>query len=158
MAPSVAEQAAFYRAALWLGLVRGREVTDWADGLLARATDPPAGLVDLATVHEHDVTALRHALLALGPERTPWPVAQAVLGLVARQLASGRRSFHDTRTVLWQARQGLALPSDAAETLKQFELAGLLAGSAALPAEVEAGMRAWLASFAGADAAFTPGR
>lgn len=154
MPPSVADHAAFYRAALWLGLVRGREVIAWADDLLAASPVPAPGLVELATVHEHDVTALRHALLALGPERQPWPVAQAVLGLVARDLNDGRRSVTDTRTVLLQARQGLTLPPEATETLKQFELEGLREDHAAQPTDFEVRVRTWLAPFAAAAAPF----
>ena len=42
VALDVSDQAAFYRAALWLGLVRGAEVVAWAESLLVAAPDAPA--------------------------------------------------------------------------------------------------------------------
>lgn len=148
MPPSIADRAAFYRAALWLGLVRGREVVAWADALVSATPAPPAGLIEVSVTHEHDVTALRHALLLLGPERPPFSVGEAVLGLAARHLTDGTRSFHDTCTVLRQARQGLTLPAEAIETLKRFELQGMGVDAGTPPTELEAQVRAWLVPFA----------
>ena len=106
-------------------------------------------------MHEHDVTGLRHALLGLGPERPPWPVVQAVLGLAARQLAAGDRSFDDTCTVLTQARQWLPVPTAVADELKQFELGRMRDAHLGPPSDLDARVRSWLARFAGAETAFT---
>lgn len=153
MAP-LDQQATFFRTALYLGLVTGRDVVAWADGLLAVGSDPPPAVVHLAAVPEHDITGLRLALLRLGPEREPWPVTQGVLGLVARQLEDGRRSLHDTRTVLHQLRQGVAVPADVADTLKAFEVEGMRDD----PVGLDSRLREWLRRFSGADAPFTPAR
>lgn len=151
---TIARQAAFYRAALWLGLVPGAEVVAWAETLLVAAPDAPAALVDLAVVDAQDVSGLRHALLALGPERPPWPVMQAVFGLIGRQLEDGRRTVADTCTVLTQARQWLSLPANLADDLKQFELARLRENAAEPSPDLDVRVRACLARFAGADAPF----
>jgi gamma-glutamylcyclotransferase (GGCT)/AIG2-like uncharacterized protein YtfP len=150
----VSDRAAFYRAALWLGLVPGAEIVAWADELLTSAPDTPSAIVNLAAVPEHDVTGLRLALLRLGPEGPPWPVVQAVLGLAARQLTEGRRSFDDTCTVLQQARQWLPVPADVADELKQFELARLLDPQDDRMRDLEPKVRTWLGRYAGAEAAF----
>lgn len=150
-----AQQAAFYRTALWLGLVRGAEVVQWAETLLVAAPDAPAALVDLAVVDAEDVSGLRHALLRLGPERPPWPVVQAIFGLVGRQLTAGTRTVADTCTVLMQARQWLPLPPDLADELKQFELARMGALAAGPVIDLDARVHAWLAPYAGLDTPFT---
>ncbi len=95
-----------------------------------------------------------NALLTPGPERPPLPVAYAVLWLVARQLADGRRSFRDTRPVLVQVRQGLTLPPEATETLKQFELEGMREDHAAHPDRLRGPGAHVLAPFAAAATPF----
>lgn len=151
---TLARQAAFYRAALWLGLVPGAEVVTWAERLLVAAPDAPAAFVDLAVVDAQDVSGLRHALLALGPERPPWPVVQAIFGVVGRQLTDGLRTVSDTCTVLTQTRQWLPLPAELADELKQFELARLRESHGEPSPDLSVRVGAWLARFSGTETPF----
>src|SRR5205814_865172 len=110
-----AEDAAFYRAALLLGLLRGQTVIDWADQILGSESAPPAGFVDIATTPPDDLTLLRERLFAVaGPKESP-AVVRRVIGLVQEDLASGRRSFQDTMTVLKQLRAFVTVDRDVNE-------------------------------------------
>ena len=117
---SLRDEAAFYRAALLLGLVRGEDVVRWADEVLGREADAPSPLVELSTIEPDSITALRQQLFELSGEGETNEVVGRVLGLVQRDLASGRRSFDDTRTVLKQLRAFLKLNRDLNEQLKEF--------------------------------------
>jgi len=156
MVPDLGEQAAFLRAALWLGLVRGQEVVAWAEARLLAAPGAPAGLAALAAVPAHDVTALRHALLDLGPEHPPARVVEAVFGRVFRQWHAGHRTVIDTCTVLTQARQWLPVPPATADAIRALELARHdVEAERGLP-DLEGRLGTLLGSFADADAAFIP--
>ena len=60
-----ASQAALYRAALLLGLMRGEDVIAWADAVIASDAAAPAACVEIATTPPGDLTALRERLFAL---------------------------------------------------------------------------------------------
>ena len=143
------EQAAFFRAALFLGLVRGETVVQWADETLARWSDVPAAFVEIASIPAGDLTALRLALLRLCDEREPDRVIRAVLGLVRHQLASGRRSFGDTMTVLKQMRGSIKLAPELADTLRQFELQFLRASRTGEMTPLEVHVHDWLKQHGG---------
>ena len=49
-ADSTADEAAFYRTALYLGLVRGEMVVAWADARLTESTTPGPALIGLAMI------------------------------------------------------------------------------------------------------------
>lgn len=117
----IAEQAAFFRTALYLGIVRGEAVIAWADGILAAAPAPDHALIVLAMTPQHDLSALRHALLPLSGEMITKRVADALLDVISTQWRSGQRSFGDTMTVLAQFRGTRLLPPELAEQLRQFE-------------------------------------
>jgi hypothetical protein len=105
------EDAAFYRAALLLGLIRGGEVIRWADSVLAE-DQPPAAFADIATTPPDDLTLLRERLFAVSGDQVPSAVVRRLLGVAYGDLASGRRSFSDTMTVLKQMRAFIALDRD----------------------------------------------
>jgi len=114
------DEAAFRRAALLLGLMRGDDVLRWADEAIAQDASAPEALIELSTTDPGDLTALRLRLFELSGEGESAEVVARVLGLVQRDLASGRRSFDDTRTVLKQLRAFLKLNRDLNEQLKAF--------------------------------------
>lgn len=118
MTSSHREQAALYRAALLLGLVRGDVVIQWADELLASDAGLSAALVEIATTPADDLTLMRQRLLGLCDDRESPEVMRALLGLVHGDLASGRRSFKDTMTVLKQLRGFLKVNPALNEQLK----------------------------------------
>src|SRR5687768_18490653 len=102
---STADRAAFYRAALLLGLVPGERVVRWADDVIAHRESPKAAFIDISTIPPGDVTSMRHALFRLGGEPESQAVLRAVLGLISHHLAIGRRSVADTMTVLGRSEE-----------------------------------------------------
>ena len=112
------EDAAFYRAALLLGLLRGQAVIDWADQILGSEATPPAGFVDISTTPPDDLTLLRERLFAVATPKESAVVVGRLIGLVQRDLVSGRRTFPDTMTVLKQLRAFMAVGRDLNEQLK----------------------------------------
>jgi|SRR5689334_20399398 len=146
MAVDHAEQAMFYRAALLLGLIRGERIVAWADAVLAADAAPPPAFVDLATCPPDDLTLMRQRLLLLASSRESEAVVHGLVGLIHRDLASGRRSLADTMTVLKQLRAFVAVTRDTNEQLKTLgvDMAMSPSGSPA-HAEAEARVRAWLA-------------
>lgn len=140
------EHASFYRAALLLGLVRGDRVITWADAVLGVDPSAPPAFVDLATCPPDDLTLMRQQLLPLAPGKEPEAVVRALIGLVHRDLASGRRSFSDTMTVLKQLRAFVAVNRELNEYLKTLGV-DIWQSPPGTPAraEAEAGVRAWLA-------------
>ena len=115
---SYREQATFYRAALLLGLMRGDAVVEWSDRVLAVDPHAPSAFVDVAATPADDLSAMRHALYPLCDDREPASVVRAILGLVAQDLETGRRSFDDTMTVLSQVRRFLRVDATTNEELK----------------------------------------
>jgi hypothetical protein len=152
--PDHFERAAFYRAALFLGLVDGATVVRWADDTLSRTATVPAAFVEIASTPPGDLTALRLALLDLCGEQGPTRVVTAVLGLIGRHLSSGRRSLGDTMTVLKQFRGSVRLAPETADALRQFEVQfarALLTGDLTT---LETRLYPWLGRYAGADEPF----
>ena len=141
------EQAAFYRAALLLGLVRGRVVVKSADAAIASDDNPSAALIEIAGTPPDDLTLLRQRLLALCDDGESTEVIRALLGLVHADLASGRRSFKDTMTVLKQLRGFLKVDPALNDQLKTLgvDVAMASAGSSEFAA-AEQRVRDWLAS------------
>jgi hypothetical protein len=144
----VRNQAALYRAALLLGLVRGDVVIRWADSVIEEGDTAPYAFIELSTIDPADVTALRHALLALCDEKENDVVARKLLALIDADLRSGRRSYKDTLMVLRQMRSFLKLPRPVDDQIKTL----LVESYAAKPEEgaiVELRAREWLAGNAG---------
>ena len=112
------DEAAYYRAGLLLGLLKGAEVVSWADAAIGADPSPPAALVEISTTDADDMSALRRLLFDLSGERESADVVRRVLGLAQKDLSSGRRSFADTMTVLKQLRAFLKLDRDLNEHLK----------------------------------------
>jgi hypothetical protein len=143
-----AEQAAFFRAALLLGLVRGEAVVEWSDRVLTDDANAPAAFVDIASTPTGDLTALRHALYPLCEGHESTAVVQRLLALVADDFDRGRRSFDDTVTVLSQVRRFLQLDSATDDGLKALLVEVWRARhrlGGAEPAAAESSLRAWLA-------------
>jgi hypothetical protein len=112
------EEATFYRAALLLGLIRGAAVVEWSDAVLARDPNAPAAFAEIASTPADDLSGMRHALFPLCDDREPPTVIRSILGLVRKDLESGRRAFDDTVNVLSQVRRFLKLDAATDESLK----------------------------------------
>jgi len=123
--------ASLYRAALLLGLVRGAAVIRWADEVIGTDPAPPPAFFEIASTQPDDLTGLRARLLELCEAKESPEIVRALIGLVHRDLASGRRGFGDTMTVLKQLRAFVAVDRDLNERLKAFgvDLALAPAGS-----------------------------
>ncbi|MBI5543627.1 MAG: hypothetical protein HY901_07050 [Deltaproteobacteria bacterium] len=147
---SIRESATFYRAALWLGLVRSEDVVRWADSLIEAGSDGLDALCEVALTPPHDLTALRRALQLMAEERESQGVVAQLLELVAADLAAGRRSARDTITVLGQMHSGIALPKELREALHPFGIQYSLASAGVENAieDLEARLRDWLLPWA----------
>ena len=147
-AVNYADQAALYRAALLLGLVRGDEVIRWADLVIGEDASAPAAFVEIATTDPDDLTSLRERLLAIGEARESSQVVRRLIGLVQRDLASGRRTLQDTMTVIKQLRAFVAVDRDLNEHLKALGVDIFMApaGSQAR-ADAEQRVRDWLRQY-----------
>ena len=100
-----------------------------------------------------DLTRLRDALLPLAEEIESPDVVRELLGVVARDLADGRRNVEDTMRVLTQTRRLLAVPADWERAIDSLVDDHMLAtaGVAGNLDEIGARASAWLARFAGAE-------
>lgn len=146
MAVDYAEQATFFRAALLLGLIRGERVVAWSDAVIASEPSPPAAFTDLATTPTDDLTTMRQRLLAIGREKESEDVVRALADLVHRDLASGRRTFGDTMTVLKQLRAFVAVGSVLNEQIKTLGVDVAMAPpNTPERAAAESRVRTWLA-------------
>jgi hypothetical protein len=114
------DEAAFYRAALLLGLVRGEDVVRWADDAIGREGTAPPALMEISITDPGDLTVLRQRLFEISGEGESAGVVRRLFGLAHAQLSSGRRSFADTMTVLKQLRAFLKLDRDLNEHLKSL--------------------------------------
>src|SRR5436305_87446 len=139
------EEAAFYRAALLLGLIRGSDVVTWADEVIGVEPSAPAALVELSTTPPDDLSALRERLFEAGGGAESPIVIRRVIGLVQKDLASGRRNFQDTMTVLKQLRAFVKVDRELNEQLKTLGVGVAVAapGSDARAA-AEQRVRDWL--------------
>jgi hypothetical protein len=141
-----AEQATFFRAALLLGLIRGERVIAWADEVLAGDPGVPSAFVEIATTPASDLTQLRQRLLLVGSEVESDTVFRAIVGLVHRDLSSGRRSMGDTMTVLKQLRASIKVTPALNDRLKTMGVdVAMTAPDTRERADAEARVRAWLA-------------
>jgi hypothetical protein len=138
-----ATQAGVYRGALLLGLARGEEIVGWADSAIGGDPKAPPELVEISTTPPENITALRQRLFDIGGEGNSPLVVRRIIGLVHRDLASGRRGFADTMTVLRQLRAFLKLDRDLNEHVKALGVDVALGRDGA-----EARVRDWLQSFA----------
>ena len=148
--PDDAEQAAFYRTALFLGLVRGETVVRWADDVLAGSADAPEAFVEIASIPAGNLTALRLALLQVGDEHAPLRVIGAVLGLIGRHFESGQRSFGDTMTVLKQMRGSVRLTPDLVDDMRRFEIQLVRWTAMGDTTALESRVRQWFEPYEGA--------
>ena len=144
------DRAAFYRAALLVGLVRGEEVIAWADEVIAADAPAPAAFIDIATTAPSDLTVLRHRLLMATDEHESPAVVGSLLGVVNRDLASGRRTLPDTMTVLKQLRAFIRVDRALNEQLKTLGVdVALAAPGSPQRADAEQRVRGWLHQFDG---------
>ena len=146
---SYIEAATFHRAALLLGISDGETVIAWADLVLEVDPVPPAAIADVVLVPPGDLSAMRAALQPLAAATESPRVLRALLGVIARDVHTGRRSVKDTVTVLSQVRRGIFIPQQmhwALDTIEDdFMLAN--AGVTSELADCEGRVRAWLAPF-----------
>jgi len=145
------EQAAFYRAALLLGLLPGSLVVNWADAAIGRDPEAPPPFVEIASTPATDITALRHALLQLCDDRPSDGVIQALLDLIGRDLASGRRGLRDTMTVLRQVRGFLALTPALNDEIRSLGVDFFFASRDGDIVKFESRLRDWLAPYQSAE-------
>jgi hypothetical protein len=148
--------ATFYRAALLLGIVSGEDVIAWADAVIARDADAPSQLIDLSMIPSSDLSELRHALQPLTTDTESLAILRALFDRARNDLESGRRDATDTITVLRQARSFLKLPSDMYDDVGLLQNDFMLANARVIgnTDAVIARLHAWLAPFAGSEAAF----
>lgn len=140
--PDYSLEATYYRTALLLGLTRGEAVHQWAEQVIEQDPEPPHAFFEVATVPPTDLSALRDALWPLVAEPDPSVVLEAVLGLLHEDLASGRRTFTDTLTILRQMRSMLRLPPDMYASLNAALVASVTESARGLP------IVRWLQQFA----------
>jgi hypothetical protein len=139
------EHATFYRAALLLGVLRGERVIAWADAALGGDPSAPAAFSDIASTPAADLTLLRQNLLLLASEKESPAVVGALVDLIHRDLASGRRSFGDTMTVLKQLRAFVAVGASMNDALKTLGVdVAMNAPGTRQRADAEERVRAWL--------------
>jgi hypothetical protein len=144
-----AEQAALFRAGLLLGLVRGEEVVGWADQILGGDAAAPPAFVEIATTSPDDLTRLRDQLLDVCGTGESEVVVRRLLGLVQRDLATGRRGFRDTMTVLKQLRAFVTVTRDMNEQVKALGVDVAMASpGTADAAAAERRVRVWLRQYA----------
>lgn len=149
MTGQYADQAAFYRAALLLGLVRGEPVVAWADTVIASDPQAPPAFAELATTDVNDLTLLRERLWILAGEQESAVVIRPLIGLVHRDLESGRRSLPDTMTVLKQLRAFIRVDATLNEQVKTLGLdIAIAAPGSQQRADAEQRVRDWLAQYA----------
>jgi hypothetical protein len=140
--PDYSLEATYYRTALLLGLIRGDAVHQWAEQVIEQDPEPPHAFFEVASVPSTDLSAVRDALWPLVTEPDPSVVLEAVLGSLHEELASGRRGFTDTLTILRQMRSMLRLPSDMYAGLNAALVASVTEGAGGLP------IVRWLEQFA----------
>jgi hypothetical protein len=131
--PDYSLEATYYRTALLLGLIRGEAVHQWAEQVIEQDPEPPHAFFEVASAPPADLSALRDALWPLVAEPEPSVVLEAVLGLLHEDLASGRRAFTDTLTILRQMRSMLRLPPDMYASLNAALVASVTASTRGLP-------------------------
>ena len=148
---SYSKHATFYQTALLLGLVTGESVVAWADHVLVADPDAPPAFVDLSITPPDQLSAMRHVLRRMAEATERPSTVRAVLDLVHRDLASGRRSPADTMRVIAHIRRELPLPVPIESELDTFEDDHMLAvaGVAGATGSLETRLRTWLAQFEG---------
>lgn len=109
---SYAEAASFLRAALLLGLLSPEDVIAWSDQIIREDPCPPAFTYTLSLTRP-ELSSVREVLRPVALSAEPLGVIEAVLGLAARDMASGRRTVDDTLRVLTQLRRFLELDRDS---------------------------------------------
>jgi hypothetical protein len=144
--PDYSLEATYYRTALLLGLIRGEAVHRWAEQVIEQDPEPPPAFFEVGSALPTDLSGLRDALWPLVVEPEPSVVLEAVLGLLHEDLASGRRGFTDTLTILRQMRSMLRLPSDLYASLNAAMVASVTESTRGLP------IVQWLQQFAGSKA------
>lgn len=143
--PDYSLEATYYRTALLLGLIRGETVHRWAERIIEQDPEPPPAFFEVVSAQPADLSALRDALWTLVAKPEPAMVLEAVLRLVHEDLASGRRGYADTLTILRQMRSMLRLPPDLYASLNAALVASVTESIRGLPI-VE-----WLQQFAGSE-------
>lgn len=118
---SYVESATFLRTALLLGLITPEEVIAWSDEILRDDSDPPPFAYTLSLT-KPELSAVREVLRPVASAAEPPGVIDAVIGLAARDLVSGRRDIDDTLRVLAQLRRFLRLEAWLYEEIKALEL------------------------------------
>lgn len=123
---SYAEAASFLRAALLLGLLSPEDVIAWSDQIISEDPCPPAFTYTLSLTRP-ELSSVREVLRPVALSAEPLGVIEAVLGLAARDMASGRRTVDDTLRVLTQLRRFLELDPRLNEEITVLEHGHMLA-------------------------------
>ena len=150
--------AAFYRAGVASGIVRGADAVGWADRVIASAPAPPTELFDVSLAPPSSVTALVDALRPLaGPDALGEATARALLDVLRRQLAAGEVTPEAAIAIAYHMTRGLEFGSELWREAMMLEEYFALAkdGVVGDTADMSEQVRAWLGQFAGeADAFF----
>ncbi|MEO7999061.1 MAG: hypothetical protein ABI852_16530 [Gemmatimonadaceae bacterium] len=151
-----AQQAAFHRAALLLGLTNGKEVLAWADHVIMQDADAPHGFVELSLVPADDLSELRHALQPMAALIESPLILPALFDRVRDDFHTGSRTAKDSLTVLSQVRGFMKVPAQLSEEIATLVNAHMLATAHVTGdiSETETRVREWLNQFAGGESAF----
>lgn len=150
MIPDIRFEADFLRTALLLGMVRERDVRNWADALLTTDAEPIPLLADIALAPP-ELTALREALLPLATPSQHESLGAALLAFLATDPGAIALATSDRLRVLAQLRREDILVLPLAEAIKAFEDRLMLASAGigfdpAIPSDLSR----WLGSVHGA--------
>ena len=147
--------AAYFRAALDVGLVTPEHVIAWADGAIERGASLPGALYQVSLAATSG-TGLRNALSELSPaptsEAESTAVARALLDSVWQDLRSARRPLDHAMTSLRALRRRVVLPDELRFRLIALDEDYYLAREGVTDelTTIESTVRTWLAQFDGA--------
>ena len=150
MIPDIRFEADFLRTALLLGMVRERDVRNWADALLTTDAEPIPLLAEIALAPP-ELTALREALLPLATPSQHESLGAALLAFLATDPGAIALATSDRLRVLAQLRREDILVLPLAEAIKAFEDRLMLASAGiGFDPAIASDLSRWLGSAHGA--------
>ncbi len=111
---SLAEQAAFLRAAIMLGLLPSGSAIGWADSVVERSAEPPSAIYDLALTPPTNWARVRDALGAIADaplgQAESDSVVRAILDLLRADVLACRRGLGEVVALVYRMSCTLAVP------------------------------------------------
>lgn len=145
MTPDLSHSAAFLRTALLLGIIREREVIEWAETMLLQQQLHHGALADVAG-SAAELTALREALGPLAQAVDSQHIAQAILAFLARDETCRSLPVFSLVRILSDLRREHELPMELDDSIKAFSDRWMLgtAGVGVETAPTAEEIHAWL--------------